>query len=55
MTIARILGINIVAVYMNKILSSMDIEDPGLRTLLPEVEEYFVRGGSSSVIEFLPA
>jgi len=38
MTIARILGVNIVAVYMGKILSSMDIEDPGLRTLLPGVE-----------------
>ena len=49
MTIARILGVNIVAVYMNKILSSMDIEDPGLRTLLPGVEEYFVRGESLSV------
>ena len=49
MTIARILDVNIVAVYMNKILSSMDIEDPGLRTLLPGVEEYFVRGESLSV------
>ena len=55
MTIARILGVNIVAVYMGKILSSMDIEDPGLKTLLPEVEEYFVRGGGSSVVEVLPA
>ncbi len=33
----------------------MDIEDPGLRILLPEVEEYFVRGGGSSVVEVLPA
>ena len=55
MTIARILGINIVAVYMNKILSSMDIEDPGLRTLLPEVEIYFVRVKCLSIIEVLPA
>ena len=53
MTIARILGVNIVAVYMSKILGSMDIEDPGLRTLLPGVEEYFVRGGNLSVIEVL--
>ena len=55
MTIARILGVNIVAVYMNKILSSMDIEDTGLRTLLPEVERYYVRDGSLSVLELLPA
>ena len=33
----------------------MDIEDPGLRTLLPEVEKYFVRGGGLSVLEVLPA
>ena len=55
MTFDRILGINIVAMYMNKILSSMDIEDPGLRTLLPEVEIYFVRSGGLSIIEVLPA
>ena len=55
MTIARILDVNIVAVYMNKILSSMDIEDTGLRTVLPGVEKYFVIGGGSSVIEVLPA
>ena len=55
MSIARILDINIMAVHMKKTLTSMGIEDPGLRTLLPEVEEYFVRGGSSSVVEFLPA
>ena len=55
MTFARILGINIVAVYMNKTLSSIDIEDPGLRTILPEVERYFVRGEGLSIIEVLPA
>jgi len=27
---------------MIKILTNMDIKDPGLRTLLPEVEEYFL-------------
>ena len=31
----------------------MSIEDHGLKTLLPEVEEYFVRGGGSSVVEVL--
>ena len=55
MTIARILGVNIVTMYINKILTNMDIKDPGLRTLLPGVEEYLVRGGGSSVLEVLPA
>ena len=55
MTIARILGVNIVTVYMNKILTNMDIKGPGLRALLPGVEEYFVIGGGSSVVEVLPA
>ena len=55
MTIARILGVNIVTVYMNKILTNMDIKGPGLRTLLPGVERYFVKGGGLSVIEVLPA
>ena len=57
MTIARILDVNIVVVYvyMNKILTSMDIEDPGLRTLLPGVEKYLARRGSLSFTEVLPA
>jgi hypothetical protein len=55
MTFDRIFGVNIVVVYMNKTLNSMDIEDPGLRTILPEVERYFVRGGDLSIIEVLLA
>ena len=35
---------------MNKILTSMNIKDPGLRILPPVVEKYFVRGGGLSVI-----
>ena len=35
-------------------LTSLDIKDPGLRTLPPGVERYYVRGGGLSVIEVLP-
>ena len=41
--------------YMEKSQTSLDIRNPGLRTLLPEVERYFVRGGGLSVLEVLPA
>ena len=41
--------------YMEKSQTSLDIKNPGLRTLLPEVERYFVRGGGLSVLEVLPA
>ena len=34
--------------------TSNDIQNPGLRTLPPGVERYFVRGGGLSVIEVLP-
>ena len=40
---------------MENLLTGVNIKDPGLRTLLPEVERYYVRGGSLSVIEVLPA
>jgi len=40
---------------MDNVLTSLDIRNPGLRTLPPGVERYFVRGGSLSVLEFLPA
>ena len=40
---------------MEKSQTSLDIKNPGLRTLLPEVERYFVRGGGLSVLEVLPA
>ena len=40
---------------MENLLTGVNIRDPGLRTLLPEVERYYVRGGSLSVIEVLPA
>ena len=34
--------------------TSKDIRSPGLRTLPPGVERYFVRGGGLSIIEVLP-
>ncbi|MDB4226863.1 hypothetical protein N9794_01495 [Candidatus Pelagibacter sp.] len=34
--------------------TSNDIRNPGLRTLPPGVERYFVKGGGLSVIEVLP-
>jgi len=40
---------------MEKSQTRLDIRNPGLRTLLPGVERYFVRGGSLSVLELLPA
>jgi len=54
MSIARILGIDIVLLYMEKIQTSLDIRNPGLITLPPGVERYFVRGGGLSVLEVLP-
>jgi len=39
---------------MKKSQTSLDIRNPGLRTLLPGVERYFVRGGGLSVLEVLP-
>ncbi len=39
---------------MDKILTSMDIKDPGLRTLPPGVERYLVKGGGLSVITLDP-
>jgi len=40
---------------MENISTSLDIRNPGLRTLLPEVEIYLVRRGSLSFVEVLPA
>ena len=34
--------------------TSRDIKNPGLRTLPPGVERYFVKGGGLSLIEVLP-
>ena len=34
--------------------TSNDISNPGLRTLPPGVERYFVKGGGLSVIEIFP-
>ena len=45
---------SIVTRYMEKIFTSLDIRDPGLRTLPPGVERYFVEGGGLSVLEVLP-
>jgi len=39
---------------MDKIFTSLDIRDPGLRTLPPGVERYFVEGGGLSVLEISP-
>jgi len=39
---------------MEKSQTSLDIRNPGLRTLPPGVERYFVRGGGLSVLEVLP-
>ena len=39
---------------MESLLTSLDIRNPGLRTLLPGVERYFVRGGGLSVLEISP-
>jgi len=40
---------------MENLLTGVNIRDPDLRTLLPEVERYYVRDGSLSVIDVLPA
>ena len=55
MSIASILGIDIEYLYMEKSQTSLNIRSPGLRTLLPGVERYFVRGGGLSILEVLPA
>ena len=34
--------------------TSLDIKNPGLRTLPPGVERYFIKGGGLSVIEVSP-
>ena len=39
---------------MDKILTSMDIKDPGLRSLPPGVERYLIAGGGLSVITLDP-
>ena len=39
---------------MDKTLTSLNIKNPGLRTLPPGVERYFVEGGGLSVLEILP-
>ena len=39
---------------MEKNQTSLDIRNPGLRTLPPGVERYFVRGGGLSALEVLP-
>jgi Uncharacterized conserved protein len=39
---------------MDKILTSMDIKDPGLRSLPPGVERYLIKGGGLSIITLDP-
>ena len=36
---------------MNNVLTSLDIKNPGLRSLPPGVERYYVQGGGLSVVE----
>ena len=55
MFIAKILGTDISVLYMEKSETSLDIRNPDLRTLLPEVEGYVVRRESLSFIKVLPA
>ena len=52
---SKILGTDIVALYMEKSQTNLDIRNPGLRTLPPGVERYYVRGGGLSFVEVLPA
>ena len=40
---------------MENTLTSLSIKDPGLKSLPPEVERYFVRGSYLLAIEVLPA
>jgi len=40
---------------MENTLTSLSIKDPGLRSLLPGVERYFVRGSYLLATEVLPA
>jgi len=54
MSIARISETGIVLLYMEKGQTSLDIRNPGLRSLPPGVERYFVRCGGLSVLEVLP-
>ena len=44
----------IVLRYMEKVFTSLDIRNPGLKTLPPGVERYYVEGGGLSVLEVLP-
>ena len=36
------------------LVTSRDIKNPGLRTLPPGVERYFVKGGGLSILEVSP-
>ena len=39
---------------MEKVLTSMDIKDPGLRSLPPGVERFLIKGGGLSIITLDP-
>ena len=46
---------NNVALYYKELCKQvLDIKNPGLRTLPPGVERYYVKGGGLSVIEVFP-
>jgi len=44
----------IIKIYTGMLHTSNNIRNPGLRTLLPGVERYFVNGGGLSLIELSP-
>ena len=44
----------VVKLYMDKILTSMDIKDPGLRSLPLGVERFIIKGGGLSIITLDP-
>ena len=47
--------IEILSFHMENLLTDINIRNPGLRTLLPEVEIYYIRDGRLLFIEVLPA
>ena len=54
MNIAWKLSADIVLLYMDKNLTSMDIKDPGLRSLPLGVERFIIKGGGLSIITLDP-
>ena len=44
---------DILLFYMENISTSLDIRNPGLRTLLPEVERYYIIDGGLSIFQII--